>query len=99
MMSNRHSSGTDEIRQNETTEIVEQLRECGDEAERARLRERLVVVNVPVATSIALRYRSRGEAGEDPVPAAHPRPRKTGHRFDPPRGRALPPHPVPTDSR
>ena len=70
-MSNRHGSGTDEARQSETAEIVRRLRECTDDHQRRRLREQLVVVNVPVATSIALRYRSRGEAVEDLIQAAH----------------------------
>jgi RNA polymerase sigma-B factor len=95
MMSNRHSSGTDEVRQNETTDIVQQLRECTNEAERIRLRERLVVVNVPVATSIALRYRSRGEAVEDLVQAAH---LKAVNGFDPERGRDFLAYAVPTIS-
>jgi len=98
MMSNRHASGTDEVRHNETTEIVQQLRACTDEAERVRLRERLVVVNVPVATSIALRYRSRGEAVEDLVQAAHLGLVKAVNGFDPDRGRDFLAYAVPTIS-
>src|SRR5690349_3034761 len=98
MVSSRHGSGADDARQNETAEIVQQLRECTDEAERVRLRERLVVVNVPVATSIALRYRSRGEAMEDLVQAAHLGLVKAVNGFDPERGRDFLAYAVPTIS-
>ena len=77
---------------------MQQLRECTDEAERVRLRERLVVVNVPVATSIALRYRSRGEAMEDLVQAAHLGLVKAVNGFDPERGRDFLAYAVPTIS-
>ena len=97
-MSNRHSSGRDEARRDETAEIVQQLRDCTDEAERTRLLERLVVVNVPVATSIALRYRSRGEAVEDLVQAAHLGLVKAAGGFDPRRGRDFLAYAVPTIS-
>ncbi len=98
MVANRHGSGSDEARQRETIEIVQQLRECRDQAERIRLRERLVVVNVPVATSIALRYRSRGEAMEDLVQAAHLGLVKAVNGFDPERGRDFLAYAVPTIS-
>jgi RNA polymerase sigma-B factor len=98
MVSSRHGSASDEARQRETTEIAARLRECTDEAERTRLRERLVVVNVPVATSIALRYRSRGEAMEDLVQAAHLGLVKAVNGFDPERGRDFLAYAVPTIS-
>src|SRR5918911_963037 len=98
MVSSRHGSGADEARQNETAEIVQELRECTDEAERIRLRERLVVVNVPVATSIALRYRSRGEAMEDLVQAAHLGLVKAVNGFVPELGRDFLAYAVPTIS-
>ena len=58
----------------------------------------LVVVNVPVATSIALRYRSRGEAMEDLVQAAHLGLVKAVNGFDPERGRDFLAYAVPTIS-
>lgn len=97
-MSNRHGGGTDEVRQDETAEIVRQLRECSDERQRIRLREQLVVVNLPVATSIALRYRSRGEAVDDLVQAAHLGLVKAAGGFDPARGPNFLAYAVPTIS-
>jgi RNA polymerase sigma-B factor len=97
-MSNRHGGGTDEVRQDETAGIVRQLRECNDERLRIRLREQLVVVNLPVATSIALRYRSRGEALDDLIQAAHLGLVKAAGGFDPARGRNFLAYAVPTIS-
>lgn len=97
MPSHRHAS-TDEARQRETAEIVTRLQECTDPDEQAALRQRLVVVNVPVATSIALRYRSRGEAVEDLVQAAHLGLVKAAGGFDPDRGRDFLAYAVPTVS-
>lgn len=98
MAAHRHSSGADEARQRETTEIVVKLQECTDPAEEKRLRQQLVVVNVPVATSIALRYRARGEAVEDLVQAAHLGLVKAVNGFDPERGRDFLAYAVPTIS-
>ena len=95
MPSHRH---TDEARQRETAELVEKLAGCTDAQTEARLRQQLVVVNVPVATSIALRYRSRGEAVEDLVQAAHLGLVKAAGGFDPLRGRDFLAYAVPTVS-
>lgn len=98
MASHRHPSGADETRQRETVEIITALQETTDPQERDRLKQRLVVVNVPVATSIALRYRSRGEAVEDLVQAAHLGLVKAVNGFDPERGRDFLAYAVPTIS-
>lgn len=97
-MSNRNAGGTDDVRAQETAEIVRRLRECTDERERLQLRQRLIVVNVPVATSIALRYRSRGEAVDDLIQAAHLGLVKAAGGFDPERGRDFLAYAVPTIS-
>ncbi|MBI4943813.1 MAG: SigB/SigF/SigG family RNA polymerase sigma factor [Actinobacteria bacterium] len=97
MPSHRHTS-TDEARQRETAAVVALLQECTDPDELARLRQRLVVLNVPVATSIALRYRSRGEAVEDLVQAAHLGLVKAVNGFDADRGHDFLAYAVPTIS-
>ncbi|WP_158220638.1 SigB/SigF/SigG family RNA polymerase sigma factor [Kineosporia sp. A_224] len=97
MPSHRHTS-TDEARQRETAAVVGLLQECTDPDELARLRQRLVVLNVPVATSIALRYRSRGEAVEDLVQAAHLGLVKAVNGFDADRGHDFLAYAVPTIS-
>jgi RNA polymerase sigma-B factor len=97
MPSHRHTS-TDEARQRETAAVVSLLQECTNPEELARLRQRLVVLNVPVATSIALRYRSRGEAVEDLVQAAHLGLVKAVNGFDADRGHDFLAYAVPTIS-
>jgi RNA polymerase sigma-B factor len=90
----------DREREQRTAVVAEELRELlaasqapdgatPDEATRLRerrLREQLVVLNVPVATSIALRYRGRGEAIEDLVQAAHLGLVKAANGFVPGKG-------------
>ena len=97
MPSHRHPS-TDEARQRETAALVERITACTDAAESARLRQQLVVVNIQVATSIALRYRSRGESVEDLVQAAHLGLVKAAQGFDPERGGDFLAYAVPTVS-
>ena len=57
-----------------------------DPAERARLRDSAVVLNLPVARSIAGRYRGRGEPLDDLVQAANVGLVKAVRCFDPFRG-------------
>ncbi|MFN0284780.1 MAG: SigB/SigF/SigG family RNA polymerase sigma factor [Kineosporiaceae bacterium] len=97
MPSNRLPS-TDEKRQRDTAAIVEQLQQCSDPEVARRLRQELVVLNVPVATSIALRYRARGETIEDLVQAAHLGLVKAAGGFDPGRGLDFLAYAVPTVS-
>jgi RNA polymerase sigma-B factor len=97
-MAYRQGSGTDEQRQQQTNEIIQQLQECSSPEEERRLRHALVVANVPVATSIALRYRARGESMEDLVQAAHLGLVKAVNGFDPERGRDFLAYAVPTIS-
>ncbi len=70
----------------ETARLLEDLRQCTDDEERDRLRHLLVVANIPVATSIAMRYRKRGASLEDLVQAANLGLVKAVNGFDPGRG-------------
>jgi RNA polymerase sigma-B factor len=98
MAAQGHVRGTDEARRRETEDLVIALQQTSDPDEQQRLRHRMVVVNVPVATSIALRYRSRGESVEDLVQAAHLGLVKAVNGFDPGRGRDFLAYAVPTIS-
>jgi RNA polymerase sigma-B factor len=80
------TAAADQARERETADVVERLRGCEDPEQERRLRQQLVVVNVQVATSIALRYRGRGESIEDLVQAAHLGLVKAANGFDPDRG-------------
>jgi RNA polymerase sigma-B factor len=98
MAAHRHGSGADERRQQDTAEIIQRLQECTSAEDARRLRHELVVVNVPVATSIALRYRARGETVEDLIQAAHLGLVKAVNGFDADRGRDFLAYAVPTIS-
>lgn len=93
---NRHAPTQDDVMRLETVELLEQLRECRSEGERRQLRHRLVVANMPVATSIAMRYRSRGASLEDLVQAANLGLVKAVNGFDPDRGNEFMAYAVPT---
>jgi RNA polymerase sigma-B factor len=69
-----------------TEELVDQLRSCPDADRQAALREQMVVVNMPVARSIALRFTGRGEPLDDLVQTAHLGLVKAARAFDPERG-------------
>ncbi len=94
----RQGRDTEDSRQEETADLVDSLRLATDPGERQRLKHRMVVVNVPVATSIALRYRSRGESVEDLIQAAHLGLVKAVNGFDPERGHDFLAYAVPTIS-
>ncbi|HEX2808100.1 MAG TPA: SigB/SigF/SigG family RNA polymerase sigma factor [Kineosporiaceae bacterium] len=98
MAAHRHSSSADQRRQNETARLVERLQSSCDPDEQIKLRRELVVLNVPVATSIALRYRARGESVEDLVQAAHLGLVKAVNGFDPSRGNDFLAYAVPSVS-
>jgi RNA polymerase sigma-B factor len=98
MTTYRHSSGADERRQSETADLIRRLEECTSPEDERGIRHELVVLNVPVATSIALRYRARGESVEDLVQAAHLGLVKAVNGFDPERGRDFLSYAVPTIS-
>jgi RNA polymerase sigma-B factor len=98
MVSHRHNPAADERRRRETADLVEQLRRATSKHDQRRLRQQLVILNVPVATSIALRYRGRGESIEDLVQTAHLGLVKAVNGFDPHRGQDLLAYAVPTIS-
>jgi RNA polymerase sigma-B factor len=79
-----------------TAALFARLAVCTEAEERYRLREQIVVLNLPVATSIALRYRGRGEAVEDLVQVAHLGLLKAVDGFDASRGSDFLPYAVPT---
>ena len=79
-----------------TDELVELLWTSTDESERADLRADLIATNMPVARSIASRYRSRGIPLEDLQQVAYLALTKAAHRFDPDAGHAFLSFCVPT---
>jgi RNA polymerase sigma-B factor len=96
--SQRPLRGLDDEHQQRTTQLVTAIRECTDPEELKKLHQELVVANVPVATSIACRYRSRGETLEDLIQAAHLGLVKAVKGFDPERGTDFLSYAVPTIS-
>jgi RNA polymerase sigma-B factor len=93
---NGHNTAQDDELRCETVRMLAELRRCPDDGRRQRLRHRLVVVNLPVATSIAMRYRSRGANLEDLVQAANLGLVKAVNGFDPKRGNEFMAYAVPT---
>jgi RNA polymerase sigma-B factor len=83
-------------RQEQTAALFADLSCCDDEEERRRLRDAIVLVNLPVATSVALRYRGRGEPVDDLVQVAHLGLVKAVDGFDPGRGADFLAYAVPT---
>jgi RNA polymerase sigma-B factor len=94
----RHDSAADDRRRVENADLVERLSAAVDKAEEQLLRQRLIVLNVQVATSIALRYRGRGEPLEDLVQTAQLGLVKAAHGFDPSRGQDFLAYAIPTIS-
>lgn len=89
-------------REQRTKELVEELSGCltapppdVEERER-RLRQDLVLANVSVATSIAMRYRGRGEPLEDLAQSAYLGLVKAANGFDPRQGLDFLSYAVPT---
>jgi RNA polymerase sigma-B factor len=92
-------------REQRTKELIEELRDClsdvsdssaEDEERERRLRQDLVLANVSVATSIALRYRGRGEPLEDLAQSAYLGLVKAANGFDPRQGMDFLSYAVPT---
>lgn len=93
---NGHTAAQDDDIRCETARLLAELRTCVGDHHRQRVRHRLVVVNLPVATSIAMRYRSRGANLEDLVQAANLGLVKAVNGFDPGRGNEFMAYAVPT---
>ena len=66
-----------------TSALVARLAECEDESLRHDLTNDLAAVNMPVADSVVMRYRSRGIAIEDLRQVAYLALTKAARRFDP----------------
>jgi RNA polymerase sigma-B factor len=79
-----------------TAHILARLATARDDREKRRLRDDVVLVNLPVATSVALRYRNRGEALDDLIQVAHLGLIKAADGFDPHRGPDFLAYAVPT---
>jgi RNA polymerase sigma-B factor len=92
----RHAERTD--RDVELEALSGRLAACVDPEEERRLREELVLVAMPVAQSIAARYRSRGEAADDLLQAARLGLVKAAGRYDPTVGMGFIAYAVPTIS-
>lgn len=88
--------GGPQARREETADLFDRIAACTDPDETHRLREQIVVLNLPVATSIALRYRGRGEPVEDLVQVAHLGLVKAVDGFDAGRGCDFLAYAVPT---
>jgi RNA polymerase sigma-B factor len=91
-----HTAARDEVIRSETARLLRALRTCPDARRRQRLRHDLVVANLPVATSIAMRYRNRGASLEDLVQVANLGLVKAVKGFDPERGNEFLAYAVPT---
>ncbi|MGN6575643.1 MAG: SigB/SigF/SigG family RNA polymerase sigma factor [Nocardioides sp.] len=83
-------------RSDRTAELLLQLGATQDEEERHRLVDELVVVNLGVAHSIAMRYRNRGISPDDLEQVARLGLVKAAHAFDPTRQNDFLAYAVPT---
>lgn len=86
LLSHRRASGRAAeraARDEETADLVEQLRTCESAEEDGALRDRLVAVNMPLAAVLASRYRNRGESMDDLQQVAYVGLVNAATRFDP----------------
>jgi RNA polymerase sigma-B factor len=90
------SSGERGQRSQRTAELLVLMAAATDEQERHRLVDELVVVNLGVARSIAVRYRNRGISGEDLEQVARLGLVKAAQAFDPTRQNDFLAYAVPT---
>jgi RNA polymerase sigma-B factor len=92
------STRTDDrgYRSDRTAELLDRLGTSLDEEERHRLVDELVVVNLGVAHSIAMRYRNRGISPDDLEQVARLGLVKAAHAFDPARQNDFLAYAVPT---
>lgn len=73
-------------REQRTIALYQRLEGCTDEAERLRILDEVVMLNMPVARSIAMRYRDRGENIDDLCQVAYLGLVKAARGFDWRRG-------------
>ena len=98
MTAMQHASGASRPRAcAETWRLLAEAR-CADGAERRRLHDEAVLLNLGVAESIARRFRNRGEPLDDLVQVAYVGLTKAVHGFDPNRSEAFLKYAVPTIS-
>ncbi|WP_211290960.1 SigB/SigF/SigG family RNA polymerase sigma factor [Kineococcus xinjiangensis] len=86
-----------DARREATARLFTEMTHAGEE-QRQRLREEVIRLNMPVATSIAMRYRGRGESIDDLVQVASLGLVKAVDGYDPGRGRDFLAYAVPTIS-
>jgi len=79
-----------------TNRLLRKAREVGDERERRRLVDEVVVLNMPVARSIAHGFRNKGLGDEDLEQVAYMALTRAAHSFDASRGRDFLAFAVPT---
>lgn len=84
------------VRADLTDDICRELTTCRDEDRRHVLLERLVEANMPVARTVASRYRRRGIADDDLDQVAYLALVKAARRFDPDTGNDFLTYAVPT---
>lgn len=83
-------------RSRRTAELFDDASHAGSAARRANLLDEVVVINLPVARSLALRFSRRGVDVEDLVQVASEALVKASNRFDPARGKDFLSFAVPT---
>ena len=83
-------------RERTTEELLERASAATSEAERRRLVDEVVVLNLPVARALASRFRDRGEQLDDLVQVASLALVKAAQHYEPGRGRGFLPYAVPT---
>lgn len=83
-------------RERTTEELLDQARRASTEAERHRLVDEVVVLNLPVARALAARFRDRGEQLDDLVQVASLALVKAAQHYEPGKGRGFLPYAVPT---
>ena len=93
-----HGASETDARREATARLFAEMAQTGSEVERRALRDEVIRLNVPVATSIAMRYRGRGETVDDLVQVASLGLVKAVDGFDPDRGRDFLAYAVPTIS-
>ncbi|GAB7193638.1 SigB/SigF/SigG family RNA polymerase sigma factor [Kineococcus sp. NUM-3379] len=91
------TSDTD-VRREATARLLAEMAQVASCEERRPLRDEVIRLNMPVATSIAMRYRGRGESVDDLVQVALLGLVKAVDGFDPGRGRDFLAYAVPTIS-
>lgn len=93
-----YSLAAREGREERTERLIHRLARARSRRDRDRLRDEIVILNVPVAESIAARYRHRGADEEDLAQVAQLALVKAVDRYDPRRGTGFIGFAVPTIS-